>query len=64
MSHYIASKMGIIGFMRGLANDIASGGITANAVLLGLTNTWATAPMKRADKPAQPIEKSRRERAY
>jgi NAD(P)-dependent dehydrogenase (short-subunit alcohol dehydrogenase family) len=33
MSHYIASKMGIIGFMRGLANDVANEGITANAVL-------------------------------
>jgi len=43
MSHYIASKMGIIGFMRGLANDVASDGITANAVLPGLTNTLATA---------------------
>src|SRR5258706_9653598 len=31
MSHYITSKMGIIGFMRGLANDVASDGITANA---------------------------------
>src|SRR5258708_5074662 len=30
MSHYIASKMGIIGFMRGLANHVASDGITAN----------------------------------
>ena len=39
MSHYIATKMGIIGFMRGLANDVASDGITANAVLPGLTNT-------------------------
>jgi NAD(P)-dependent dehydrogenase (short-subunit alcohol dehydrogenase family) len=29
MSHYIATKMGIIGFMRGLANDVASDGITA-----------------------------------
>jgi NAD(P)-dependent dehydrogenase (short-subunit alcohol dehydrogenase family) len=29
MSHYIASKMGIIGFMRGLANDVAKDGITA-----------------------------------
>ena len=38
MSHYIASKMGIIGFMRGLANDVANDGITANAVLPGLTN--------------------------
>lgn len=43
MSHYIASKMGIIGFMRGLANDVADDGITANAVLPGLTNTPATA---------------------
>ena len=39
MSHYIATKIGIIGFMRGLANDVASDGITANAVLPGLTNT-------------------------
>ncbi len=44
MSHYIASKMGIIGFMRGLANDVANDGITANAVLPGLTNTLAIAP--------------------
>jgi NAD(P)-dependent dehydrogenase (short-subunit alcohol dehydrogenase family) len=43
MSHYITSKMGIIGFMRGLANDVAADGITANAVLPGLTNTPATA---------------------
>jgi NAD(P)-dependent dehydrogenase (short-subunit alcohol dehydrogenase family) len=41
MSHYITSKMGIIGFMRGLANDVADYGITANAVLPGLTNTLA-----------------------
>jgi NAD(P)-dependent dehydrogenase (short-subunit alcohol dehydrogenase family) len=37
-------KDGIIGFMRGLANDAASDGITANAVLPGLTNTLAIAP--------------------
>ena len=43
MSHYIATKMGIIGFMRGLANDVANDGITVNAVLPGLTNTLATA---------------------
>ena len=35
--------MGIIGFMRGLANDVANDGITANAVLPGLTNTLAIA---------------------
>src|ERR1700740_3236053 len=43
MSHYTATKMGIIGFMRGLANDVANYGITANSVLPGLTNTSATA---------------------
>src|SRR5579859_6487082 len=44
MSHYITTKMGIIGFMRGLANDVASDGITANSVLPGLTNTLAISP--------------------
>src|SRR5882672_2805441 len=50
MSHYITSKMGIIGFMRGLANDVAAEGITANAVLPGLTNTLATAPQSDEQK--------------
>jgi NAD(P)-dependent dehydrogenase (short-subunit alcohol dehydrogenase family) len=53
MSHYIASKMGIIGFMRGLANDVANDGITANAVLPGLINTLATA-LNRMSKSAPP----------
>ena len=61
MSHYIASKMGIIGFMRGLANDVASDGITANAVLPGLTNTSATAlqsdEQKRATWEQQAIKR-------
>ena len=50
MSHYIASKMGIIGFMRGLANDVANDGITANAVLPGLANTVAIAPQSEEQK--------------
>jgi NAD(P)-dependent dehydrogenase (short-subunit alcohol dehydrogenase family) len=50
MSHYIATKMGIIGFMRGLANDVANDGITANAVLPGLTNTTAIAPQSEEQK--------------
>jgi 3-oxoacyl-[acyl-carrier protein] reductase len=33
MSHYIATKMGIIGFMRGLANDVASDGIDRKSVV-------------------------------
>ena len=52
MSHYIASKMGIIGFMRGLANDVASDGITANAVLPGLTNTLAITPQSEEQRRA------------
>jgi 3-oxoacyl-[acyl-carrier protein] reductase len=39
LSHYMASKMGVIGFVRGLANDVAADGITVNAVLPALTNT-------------------------
>ena len=50
MSHYIATKMGIIGFMRGLANDVANDGITANAVLPGLTNTQAISPQSEEQK--------------
>ena len=50
MSHYIATKMGIIGFMRGLANDVARDGITANSVLPGLTNTQAIAPQSEEQK--------------
>ena len=50
MSHYIATKMGIIGFMRGLANDVANDGITANAVLPGLTNMSAIAPQSEEQK--------------
>jgi NAD(P)-dependent dehydrogenase (short-subunit alcohol dehydrogenase family) len=61
MSHYIASKMGIIGFMRGLANDVANDGVTANAVLPGLTNTLAIVSqpdeMKRATWEQQAIKR-------
>jgi NAD(P)-dependent dehydrogenase (short-subunit alcohol dehydrogenase family) len=52
MSHYIATKMGIIGFMRGLANDVAGDGITANTVLPGLTNTLATASQSEEQRRA------------
>ena len=52
MSRYIATKMGIIGFMKRLANDVANDGITANAVLPGLTNTVAIAPQSEEQKRA------------
>ena len=50
--HYITSKMAIIGFMRGLANDVANDGITANAVLRSLTNTLAIAHQSEEQKRA------------
>jgi 3-oxoacyl-[acyl-carrier protein] reductase len=58
MSHYIATKMGIIGFMRGLANDVANDGITSNAVLRGLTNTPAIAPQSEEQKRATWVQQA------
>jgi 3-oxoacyl-[acyl-carrier protein] reductase len=42
MSHYFASKMGVIGLTRGLANDLGDRGITVNAVAPSLTPTPGT----------------------
>ena len=39
MSHYMTSKMGVIGFTRGLANDVGKYGVTVNAVRPTLTQT-------------------------
>ena len=39
LTAYVASKMGVIGFTRGLANDLAPYGITANAVGPTLSRT-------------------------
>ena len=38
--------------MRGLANDVANDGITANSVLPGLTSTQAIAPQSEEQKRA------------
>jgi NAD(P)-dependent dehydrogenase (short-subunit alcohol dehydrogenase family) len=45
MSHYMASKMAVLGFVRGLANELGSEGITVNAVLPAPTETPGTADM-------------------
>ncbi|MER7007259.1 SDR family oxidoreductase [Dactylosporangium sp. NPDC000555] len=39
MTHYMASKMGVVGFTRALASDVARYGITVNAVGPTLTRT-------------------------
>ncbi|AIO36076.1 (S)-1-Phenylethanol dehydrogenase [Burkholderia cenocepacia] len=45
LSAYMATKMGAIGFMRGLANDLGGDGITCNAILPSLTETPQTASL-------------------
>lgn len=40
--HYITSKMGVVGFTRGLATEVGKYGITVNAITLGLTATQRT----------------------
>ena len=42
-SAYMASKMAVVGFVRGLSNDVANDGITVNAVMPAFTNTPGTA---------------------
>jgi NAD(P)-dependent dehydrogenase (short-subunit alcohol dehydrogenase family) len=42
VSHYMATKMGIIGFTRGLANDLGRDFITVNAIAPALTATPGT----------------------
>jgi len=41
--HYMASKAGVIGLTRGLANELGADGVTANCILPGLTKVARTA---------------------
>lgn len=64
MTHYVASKGGVIGFTRGLAIELAETGVTVNNVPPGFVHTpmldespididafAQTTPMKRAGRP-------------
>ena len=42
VTHYTAAKMGVIGFTRALATEVADSGITVNAVSPGLVRTGTT----------------------
>ncbi|GIF73374.1 SDR family NAD(P)-dependent oxidoreductase [Asanoa siamensis] len=53
LSHYFASKMGIIGLTRGLANDLAADGITVNAVGPTLSRTPGVLAERSADAVSQ-----------
>ena len=41
MSHYVASKAGVIGFTRSLAREVGAAGICANVITPGLTDNEA-----------------------
>lgn len=49
-SHYVASKMGVIGLVRALANELAADNIIVNAVHPGITDTEGMSHMPDAMK--------------
>jgi 3-oxoacyl-[acyl-carrier protein] reductase len=49
-SHYVASKMGAIGLVRALANELAADNIIVNAVHPGITDTEGAAGMPNEQK--------------
>ncbi|RWX81598.1 SDR family oxidoreductase [Neorhizobium lilium] len=49
-SHYITSKMGVVGLVRALANELASDNIIVNAVHPGITDTEGASGMPNEQK--------------
>lgn len=42
VAHYMAAKMGVVGFTRGLAAEVSDAGVTVNAIAPGLVKTATT----------------------
>ena len=49
-SHYVASKMGVVGLVRALANELAADNIIVNAVHPGITDTEGASGMPNEQK--------------
>jgi 3-oxoacyl-[acyl-carrier protein] reductase len=49
-SHYIASKMGVVGLVRALASELAADNIIVNAVLPGITDSEGASGMPNEQK--------------
>src|SRR5712672_407566 len=61
-AHVLAAKSGLIGFTKGLANDLAADGITANCVVPGLIDTVRAPGTKPPQHPGWPLLHAARHR--